>query len=277
MTFKDLAILFRKACSSSFKLKKFLFLFLVLAISGLIYLFFQGVSLYFTNWTRLPISFLPFFLVSGPLLAAETFILELYHREQKAESLSFRQAMLESWEIMLRSSYLALPVLVAFFLLWVLLAIFILLKAIPLLGKLFGIILAFGPFLINLGVLVLLLSILFLFFFVIPSFVVNKKIDRTLLLKKIRSDPFTHVLLLAAALLPVWIAGKIIGKAALMTLFTYSFEDKVLTTLQLFFVMLPVVALMTPAINFFFNFAMESYYWTQAENESHQESGADLE
>lgn len=278
MTLKDIAKLFNRALAYSFDLKKFLFLFLVLVFSGFICLFFQAIAVYVTSWLQIFLKYLPLFFVTALLLGAGVLLLKVYQHEREGEAPSFRKVMFDSWEVVIKASYWALPLFLAFLVFWITLGVFILLKAIPYLGFFLGIVLAFGPFLLDLGMIVLFLSALFLFYFATPIYAIDQRLDIKALIKRIRTDFFTHLFLFLVAFFPVWIIWKIVRGAAFLTLEIYSFEEnQIMTILQLFFMMLPIVAIMAPVINFFFNFSLEAFLWREAYDTVPEENASDLE
>src|SRR5208337_3939660 len=95
------------------------------------------------------------FLCAGFLLAAGVILVRIYHDEVKERPTRYRDIVAKSWEVAIGSSYFSIPIILCYLLLWMLLGIFVLLKEIPGIGDLFGVLLSFGPFLINLGSLLL--------------------------------------------------------------------------------------------------------------------------
>jgi hypothetical protein len=166
MTFEDVEQIFNRALRFSFSKRKFLFMFPVLVICGLILVFCRALAVGAGQWVILSLTFLPIFLSSGLLLAAGVVLARVYQHEVKMIPLSFRKILVESFELMIGVSYLTLPLLVAYLFLWMLMGVFYLLKEIPTLGDVLGIILSFGPFLLVLGSLLLSFFNLFLLFFV---------------------------------------------------------------------------------------------------------------
>lgn len=259
MTLKDLAHMFNSSLAKAFSIKKFLCLFGTLILSGLVYLFFQGLAAYAPAWLAFPLKYVPLFLVIGILLAAGTILIRLYTAEKEGESLPLMQTILGSWEPLLKATYLAFPLLLAFIVFWVLIGLFLLLKSIPYLGPLLAVVLAFAPFLLNLGTLLLFFVALLGFFFVTPSLATSGRVNRKALLSRIKSDIFSNLLLLGVAYLPVYIVWRFVGNAASMTVQLFALEGGPLEMLlQSVFMMLPYVAVLTPAVTFFFNFASEA-------------------
>lgn len=273
MTLTTLKQMFNRACRYAFSMKKFFCLFLTLILSGLVFLFFQGIAIYAPLWLKWPLKCVPLFVIIGFLMAAGALLTQIYHKQINGEEESIKGTLFSSWELVFKASYLALPLLLAFLVFWILLGVFMLLKAIPYLGTFFGIILAFAPFLLNLGTLLLFLVALGMFFFLTPELALNKHIDRKQLVTRLTADLFSNLLLLVVAFVPVWVVWFFIGKAAWLTFEIYSTGDAPYEiVLQSFFMMLPFLAILTPVINFFFNFSLEAYLWvTEGKNRSSQE------
>lgn len=151
--------------------------------------------------------------------------------------------------------------------LWVLLGVFVLLKQTPGLGSFLSVILAFAPFLIYLGILILYLISLFLLFYVAPA-IAFKGLEKgavfQTVMKRLEVNPFFNILLLIMALLPFGFILILLFSALTLTGCVANQDQALLqTTLQRLFVMIPFVALLTPAVIFFFNFAAESYMFMQ--------------
>lgn len=268
MTLKDLAQMFNRSLAHSFGLKKFFCLFLTLILSGLIFLFFQAISTLVGSWFQLLLKYIPLFVIIGFIMAAGTVLIRFYAREREGEKLSFSEVAWQSWDLVFKASFLALPLLLAFLIFWILIGLFLLLKAIPYLGAFFGVFLAFAPFLLNLGTLILLFAALLAFFFVAPPLATTEKVNRIALFERIKKDLFTNLLLLGVAYLPVWIVWEFIGNAAGMTFQLYTQgTGPFQIVLRSLFMMLPFVAILSPAITFFFNFAYEAYLHLEKELE----------
>ena len=271
MIFKDLSRIFNRSLHHSFGIKKNLYLFLTLVCSGLIYLFFQALASYAPFWLKFPLRSIPIFIIIGCVMAAGIFLIQLYIQERNGKSLDGLKIAWNHWDLILKAAYLALPLLLVFLIFWIVIGIFMLLKMIPYLGTLLGIILAFFTFLLNFGISLLFLAALFTFFFVVPSLVQIEHLDRKGMFQQMREDFFTHFLLLSVACFPVWIIWKLVEHAAEMTLQLYAFEGKpIAIILQSGFMMLPFIAILTPSVTFFFNFAYESYLiFCQKEKSTH--------
>ncbi|NGX60844.1 MAG: hypothetical protein K940chlam9_00316 [Chlamydiae bacterium] len=242
MTLNDLSLLFTRAWQKVWNLNKLLIIFGVLVLSGLVCLFFQIAAHFTSPPFRYSLQVLPLFLAIGFLLAGGVYVLG---EKEKKKSL-------------LQTTYLSIPLLVTFLLLWVLLGFLVLLKSVPYVGKVLGVLLAFLPFLLNLATLLLFVGGLLALFFLTPKIAMGKKWEVQSLWEPIARSPFIASLSLLIGIVPVWIAWEVLMGALKLTFQTYSFSESPLERLlQAFFTILPFSALLAPFVLFFFNFGQE--------------------
>lgn len=263
MNFDSVSFAFNRALSLTFSRKKMLIVFSLLALSGLLVVFFRGLALHAGEWVRLSLTFLPIFLCAGILLSIGIFLIRVYHHEVKQKGSSYWAILSDSWPVIIGASYFAVPIILGYLLLWILLGIFVLLKAIPLIGEFFSVILAFAPFLINLGTLILCVISLAMLFFLAPI-IALKGISRELVfehaIKRVEQDPLANFLLIITALIPlVLVLGLLTGAAFLTGSIYLGDVGPLQTVLRWFFIMVPFTAFLTPAVIFFFNFAAEAH------------------
>ncbi len=267
MTFEDIEHIFNRALRFSFSKKKLLFMFPVLVVCGLMLVFCRALAVNAGQWVVLSLTFLPVFLSSGLLLAAGVVLARVYHHEVKMIPLSFKKILSQSWELLIGVSYLTFPLLLAYLFLWMVMGIFYLLKEIPALGDVLGVILAFGPFLLVLGSLVLSFFNLFLLFFATPHIALNSRLKLKLaedIYYRFKENLFSNLALFLLGLLPLLLGVGILSLAAFLTGINFFMRTETLAiALQWFFVMIPFCAMLTPGILFFFNFAVESYALVQ--------------
>jgi hypothetical protein len=255
--------LFNRAVRLTFCRKKLLLSSISLMICGVLIVFFRGLALHANPWMTLSLAFTPIFVCAGVLLALGILLVRIYRDEIRQEEVSYRRTLSSSWELLLGACYFSVPILLCYLLLWIVLGIFVSLREVPVVGDFFGAILVFAPFLINLASLVLFILNTAVLFFATPIFALNgisalKKIDH--LLKRIASDPFTHLVLALTALLPLLTCIGVLVMAAFLTGSVYGASGDTLNTIiQWFFVMLPFAALLSPSVVFFFNFAAETH------------------
>lgn len=263
MNLRDIQFIFNRALSLTFSKKKMLFVFVVLALCGLMVVFFRGLAINAGKWVVMSLTFLPFFLCAGVLLSMGIMLIRIYHDEVKQRPVSYTQIISKSWEVVIGASYFSIPIILSYLLLWILLGIFVLLEQIPAVGEIFGVVLAFGPFLLNLGSLVLCLLNLAMLFFITPIVALTGlnriRVTQTLV-RRLKSDVFSNIVLALFALLPLlFVSGLLILAAFLTGTVCQTCDHPLHNVLQWFFIMIPFTALLSPAVVFFFNFAAEAH------------------
>lgn len=267
MTFKEIQFIFNRALTLTFTKKKLWFVFVVLALCGLLVVFCRGLAGGANQWMAQSLTFLPIFLCSGILLASGVVLIRIYHDEVKRKQVRYRDVLAKSWELVIGASYFAIPMMLIYLLLWMMLGVFMLLGQTPLFGQFFTVILSFAPFLINLSTLILCLATLAVLFFVSPVVALrghNRTLVSQITVRKLKSDPFTNVFLALVALLPILGSVGLLVLAALLTgSIFHERNDHLFTVLQWFFIMIPFTALLAPAVIFFFNFAAEAHVLVQ--------------
>lgn len=237
--------------------------FPALVLCGILLVFCRALALDASGWIAMSLVFLPILLSSGILLSIGVVLIRIYYHEVKGLALSFRRILSSSWQVIIGTFYLSIPPILVYFLLWILLGIFMLLKEIPGIGTFIGVVLAFGPFLLILSSILLCLFNLGLLFFVTPAVALktSEKIHPFKnILTKIKQNIFSHVVFFFLALFPIACVVGLLSLAAVLTNFSYLVGQHALSiALQWFFIMLPFCAFLTPAVVFFFNFAAEAY------------------
>lgn len=267
MNLSDIQVIFNRALSLTFNKKKLLLVFSILALCGLLVVFFRALSINAGQWVLMSLSFLPFFLCAGILLSTGIILVRVYHDEIKRKPLKYREIFLNSWEIVIGSSYFSIPIILCYLLLWMLLGIFFLLKEIPGIGEFFAVFLAFGPFLIILGSLTLCLLNIALLFFLTPIIALNgmNRIKVTqVIVNRLKGDVFANILLAIIAVLPLLLIFGFLFLAWLLTgTLCDSCKEPSYVVMQWFIMMIPFTAFLTPAVVFFFNFATEAHVLMQ--------------
>lgn len=263
MNFSDLELLFNRSLSHALSPKKLLLVSSVLWLGGVLTVFCRALAFLASEWMLMSLAFLPIFLGAGMLLAMGVILIRVYHDEVKKRKVSYHRIVGKSWQVALGASYFFVPVILCYLLMWMVLGVFFLLREIPSLGEVFGVMLAFGPFLINLGSLLLCLGSLGLLFFVTPAFALKSQDPLNVshvIVYRITSDVFSNLILLAVATLPLLGVAGLLSLAAVLTGTTYvAADDAISIVLQWFFIMIPFAALLSPAVVFFFNIAAESH------------------
>ncbi len=239
--------------------------FPVLVLCGILIVFCRALACEASSdWVAMSLVFVPVLLSSGVLLALGVLLIRIHIHEAKGLHLGFRRLLTGSIDLIMGTSYLSIPPILAYLCLWIVLGFFYLLREIPGIGDFFSVVLAFGPFLLVFSSLLLCLCNLALLFFVAPA-AAFQPYKRMSLAKKIFSLFQGRILSSAAlfllALLPILL---VVGLLILSAVLTNAAPEKPLSiALEWFFVMLPFCAVLTPAVVFFFNFAAESYQLLQ--------------
>jgi hypothetical protein len=196
MNLSEIQFTFNRALSLTFQKKKLLLVFTVLALCGLLVVFFRALAINAGQWVLMSLTFLPIFLCTGMLLSLGIILVRAYHDEIKKKPFELKQIFASSWELVLGASYFTVPIILCYLLLWMLLGIFFLLKEIPGVGDFFAVILAFAPFLINLGTILLGILNLSMLFFVTPVIALNglNRIRVSQIIgKRLKGDPFSNL------------------------------------------------------------------------------------
>ena len=267
MEFQDLENMCVRAASFSGSKLKLLISALTLAVCGLLVVFAMGLSLAASEWVTLSLAFLPIFLSSSILVALGIILIRAYRDEVKNKEISYSKLLVTSWENLVVSFYLFLPIILGYICLWLVLGVFFLLKEIPVIGDFFGVILAFGPFLLLFGSLLLCVATIFLIFAVSPILAL-KQIPGSEILQYLQDNLSKNIFLrislflfsllpLAATALLLYVAAKL---ATILYVVSYSHLQMIL---QWFFIMIPFAAILSPAVVFFFNMAAETHVLIQ--------------
>ncbi len=234
--------------------------FPVLILCGILAVFCRAIAYGASDWIAMSLAFLPILLSSGVLLALGVILVRIHIHEVKKLHLGFRRLITGSLDLIMGTSYLAIPPILAYLFLWMALGLFFLLREIPGIGDFFSVVLSFGPFLLVFGSLLLCLFNLGLLFFVAPAAAFQPS-KRTSLAKRVlalfQGRILSSIALFLLALAPILL---VVGLLTLSAFLTHAAPEKPLTiALAWFFIMIPFAAVLTPAVIFFFNFAAESY------------------
>lgn len=220
MTFQQVQFIFNRALALTFNKKKLLFIFIVMALCGLLVVFCRGLAGNANQWMAQSLTFLPVFLCSGVMLASGIILIRMYHDEIKQRKVSFREIWAKSWETVIGASYFAIPMMLVYLLLWMMLGLFLLLGKTPMFGDFFSVILSFAPFLINLCTLILCIVTFAVLFFVSPV-VALKGLNKTLVAqvtaKKFKTDPFSNLFLALVAVMPIACSLGLLSLSAFLT------------------------------------------------------------
>lgn len=264
MNFADFEKCFNRAVLFCFVRKKIFLTFPLLVLCGILLLFFRALAFNASGWIAMSLVFLSILLASALLLSLGVLLIRLYYHEVKSLKIHLTKILRASRDLILGTAYLSIPSVLIYLLLWILLGIFLLLREIPSIGNFFGTILSFGPFLLILGFLVLVIFNWLLLFFVAPALALSS-LDRTDLAQsvfaRLKKNIFSNLIFFFLGCIPILITVGFLTLAAVLTSFSYLVTKHPLSIgLQWFFIMLPFCAFLTPAVVFFFNFAAEAYY-----------------
>lgn len=267
MNWMDIEKAFYRAGALAFSRKKMAVAFPVLVLCGILLVFCRAVAFDASDWVSLSLTFLPILLSSGILLALGVVLIRIHYHEVKQLTLYLKKLLVDSLDLIIGTSYLSFPSVLAYLLLWIVLGVFFLLKEIPGVGDFFGVVFAFGPFLLIFAALLLCLANLCILFFVSPVAALQTSRQGSLterVLAVIRHRPLTGLALFFLSLIPISILVGLLSLAALLTNVRFLVaENSLSVALEWFFIMLPFCALLTPAVTFFFSFAAESYQLLQ--------------
>lgn len=267
MNFTDICGAFNRSLSYMGSRKKLILTYAVLLVCGLLVIFFRGIASQSGPWTLMSLTFLPIFISSGFLLALGILLIRIYHDEVKQRPINYWDITAKSWDTVVGASYFSIPILLAYLAVWLVFAVFMLLKAIPGVGDFFAVILAFVPFTLNIATLALCVLSWAILFFVSPL-VALRGMDRFRVIEalgqRIKKDPFSHILLAIVGIIPLKIVGFIALLAVWMTeAMCFSCMGPLSRIVESFFIMIPLAAVLTPVTIFFFNFAAETHILLQ--------------
>lgn len=267
MRWTDIEKAFSRAVLLSFSKKKMMLTFPVLVLCGILIVFCRAVAYEASDWIAMSLAFLPILLSSGILLALGVLLIRIHMHEAKNLTLHFRRLITGSLDLIMGTSYLSIPPVLAYLFLWIALGLFFLLREIPGIGDFFSVVLSFGPFLLIFGSLLLCLFNLGLLFFVAPA-AAFQPFKRISLAKKVlplfQGQLLTSIALFLLALIPILFVSGLLSLSALLT--NVAPEKPLSVAFEWFFIMIPFSAVLTPAVIFFFNFAAESYQLLQPKN-----------
>ncbi len=260
MNLEVLQKLFQKAWLSIDK-RKAILVFFSLCFCGVLVVFSRVVSMNTNNWVALSLTFAPIFVIGGLLFALGVILIKAYRNQEEGISIPYLKLATQSIKTLASISYITLPMLLLCLLSWLILGVFFLLKEIPGIGDFVGVFLSFAPFVLILTSLVLVFFNVIMLFFVTPQLSTDKDIDITFfkdIQKKVSRNSLVSIMGFIIASMPLFFVLMFLVLAAILTQRSYLTSiDPLLIGLKWFFLMLPFNALLTPAVIFFFNFSFE--------------------
>lgn len=263
MTWKEVEFIFNRALSYTFSRKKLCFTAVILIACGMIIVLCRTLAAKANEYLTLSLTFLPIFFCTSVLLALGILLIRIYHHEVKKLQVSYTQTISHSKSLLIDVAYLSMPLVLVYFSLWTLLGIFYLLKGIPLLGNILGMIFSFGPFLLLLCFFIVSFLSVLVLFFVTPCISLKSTIHFETIVtvwKRLKFNPFSNFSLLFLGLVPLFFLTGLMALSAILTGKSYFEAEKTIEVgFQWFFIMLPFSILLAPAVIFFFNFAAECH------------------
>ena len=125
MRWEDLEKAFSRAVILSFSRKKMMLTFPVLVLCGVLIVFCRAVAYDASDWIAMSLAFLPILLSSGVLLALGVLLIRIHIHEVKGLHLGFRRLIAGSVDLIMGTSYLSIPPIMAYLFLWMALGLFI--------------------------------------------------------------------------------------------------------------------------------------------------------
>lgn len=263
MTFTEIEQIFNRAFLKSFCRKKIGFLFPILVACGVLTVFCRTLSIGVNHWVWMSLSFLPFFLSTGVLLAAGVMLIKMYVFEVKGINYKIGKLFMTSMQLVIGISYLCFPLILSYLVLWSVMGIFYLLKGVPAFGDIFSTLLSFGPYLLMLGSISLGIVSVLLLFFITPHVALKKTLRMNVAAEvtaRLKKSVFANTVLLLTATFPLAFVLYFLILGGEMTGASYFVPQEALAMgIRLLMMMVPFCLIMTPFIIFFFNFSLESY------------------
>lgn len=267
MIWSDIELAFSRAFYYSLSKKQLLITFPSLLLCGILTVFCRALSCSATPWIKLCLGFLPIFLSSSVLLALGCVLSRIYYHQLKHISVNLRRLISSSMDLIIGISYLSVPSLLMYLVLWMVLGVFFLFKEIPGIGEFFSVVFSFGPFLLIFGSLSLCFLNLALLFFVAPA-ATTLSMRKGALARRVVDSVKTKILssfiLFLIGSIPLLIVTSLLLVSGFLTNTSFfSSENFLSISMEWFFVMIPFAALLTPAVIFFFHFSAETYLMLQ--------------
>lgn len=265
MTFTDLETMVNRALFLCWNKTKILLTAIFLAFCGLCFAFCQMLAQGVEGWMGLHLALLPWFFTYGLLFALGVILMRFYYHEVKGKAFTYKGLLQESTPQILASMNVSLPFVGLFLCLWFAQTLFSLFAELPVLNVL----LSFAPFLLLCAVFSIVALSIFALFLFAPFVAFQEARGKDLLLQgwlKLRESIFMNVIFALLAALPFILVGGLLFTAIQLTLSHYLVQGQGgLALLQRTILMLPVAALLAPAVIFFFNLSVEIHKYLRKE------------
>jgi len=270
MTFKDFEKCFKRAFVHSYNKKKIFFTIPFLLLCGVITVFCRSLIFLSNKWIILGLIFLPIFFSFIILYMLGVFLIRIYYNEVKSLKVSYFEILKKSFNSIISTFFISIPTFLIFLVLWFIFCLFVVLKEIPHIGNLIGIMITSVSFLIIFCVIFLCIFNLISLFFVLPAVTLKsmKKIELVKeVLKNFKHNIIANIMFFLSSIFLVFLISLILFSAAFLTkTYFYIHINNVYVGLQLFFIMIPFIVILTPFVVFFFNFATETYNLLQVKD-----------
>lgn len=261
MQLSDLQFAFDRALRHTCCIKRLSLTALSLTVCALIFIATASLGAAATPWIKIALIFLPFFLSTALLMPIAVLIIQLYRDAAKNIPISIQKTVTTSWESLLASSYFLLPLLLAYLALWLTLGIFLVLMIIPGIGAMLAALLAFAPFILNLCSLLLAFASIALLF-LIPPLIALRRLNYLVIcqeaFQRMKTAPFLNALLAVMALAPLALFTAMTYISITLT-YSQAAAPAEYSAIYYFFIAIPTVVFLAPALLFFFHFSAEAY------------------
>ncbi len=263
MNFETLEAMCSRAVAHTFNWTKFAVTTAALLVCSVILVFFKSLCLSASLWVTLCLSYLPFFISCGILMALGVIVIRAYHDEIKGRSYSYAALIASSWETLLTAAFSFFPVILVYIVLWLVLGIFLALREIPLIGDFFSTFFVIGPFFLLCASSLLVIGSFFFVFSAAPLLSlrsVSKEQFLPHVVRLFRECLFQRICFLILALLPCIAIGLLVWFCISLTTALYFVQESHMQlVLQWAFLMLPVAAFFAFPVIFFFHMSAEAH------------------
>lgn len=276
INFADLEMIFNRALIHCFSRKKFFIVCPALFVCNLFLVFCHTASLQANSWILMSLIFLPGFLCTGVLLTLGVILVRMYIFDLRNTDYSLKQLFVQSLETIVGVSYLSLPLICLYLLIWTFMGIFQIFKAIPGIGSIVPIIFSFVPFLLICSFLLLIFFSVLVLFFITPHVALKKPFRLRIfeeITNKMQKHIFLHAIFLIIAVAPFIFMASVLSLSAILTGIHYLTATSALgSSLEWIFMAIPFSCILAPFMMFFFHFAAECFLHFHTSQKAHREA-----
>jgi len=264
----DISKMWQRAWQGVLVPTRLLLVFCTLLCCGVVLVFFQSLMRLVDGWLSLALGWFPYFFVLGLVVAVEAMLIRLYVRKNPC---SLWAVIADAWESIVKLVLSAMPLAIAFILLWATYGLLALVGYLPYLGKILTTLFYFVPFLLQLFTLGLAVMAFYLIFIVAPTITLQTNQWMACCYRRLSQHLMMDLGYVLLAALPLFLVVKGL-------LFSYHLTAAVLgdgwwiefmTALS---AIVPFVACLTPVALFFINFAAEAHLaWIQVDKTAQEQ------